>query len=295
MAIAGEAQPKAASRIAANIFWLGKKDLVPGKLYFLKIGGEKVKVEVEQIKGVINSSNLSSSDAKQAVEKNEVAEVVLRTDKPIAFDTVEDNAGTSRFVIVDNYEIAGGGIITAGLEDEESDIRSGAMLRNYKWETSEIDIDSRIEHYAQRPQLLVLTGEKNTGKKSLAKALERSLLDSGRYVYYMGIGSYLYGVGADTKSGGDENHKEQIRRFAEVANLMLDAGMILMVPATSLTESDRKIMKAVIQNDMEIIWVGNEVSTDIKTDIQLQDSEFDYSKNISLIKSFLKEKRIVFS
>lgn len=295
MAVAGEPQPKTASRIAANIFWLGKKNFETGKLYYLKIGGEKVKVEIEKVKGVINSSNLSSTDTKQQVEKNEVAEVILKTDKPIAFDTVKESAGTSRFVIVDNYEIAGGGIITEALKDEDSDIRSGAMLRNYKWETSEIDIESRIEHYAQRPELIVLTGEKNTGKKDLAKALEKSLLDSGRYVYYMGIGSYLYGVGADTKSGGDENHKEQIRRFGEVANLMLDAGMILIVTATGLTESDRKILKAVVQGEMDICWVGSEITTDIKADMQLEDSDFDYGKNIGLIRTLLKDKRIIFS
>lgn len=294
MAIAGEPQPKTASRISANIFWLGKKDFVPGRLYYLKIGGEKVKVEVEEVKGVIDSSNLSSTDTKQAVEKHEVAEVILKTDKPIAFDTVRESAGTSRFVIVDNYETAGGGIITEALEDEESEIRSSAMLRNYKWETGEISLESRIEHYAQRPELIVLTGEKNTGKKDLAKALEKSLLDSGRYVYYMGIVSYLYGVGADTKSGGEEDHKEQIRRFAEVANLMLDAGMILIITATRLTESDRKIMKAVIQKEMDIFWIGDEVSTDIKMDMKLKDSEYDYEKNIRKIRTLLKDKGILF-
>ncbi|MCM1245185.1 MAG: GTP-binding protein [Roseburia sp.] len=295
MAVAGEPQPKTASRIAANIFWLGKKNFETGRLYYLKIGGEKVKVEIEKVKGVINSSNLSSTDEKQAVEKNEVAEVILKTDKPIAFDTVKESAGTSRFVIVDNYEIAGGGIITEALEDEDSDIRSGAMLRNYKWETSEIDIESRIEHYAQRPELIVLTGEKNTGKKDLAKALEKALLDSGRYVYYMGIGSYLYGVGADTKSGGDENHKEQIRRFGEVANLMLDAGMLLIVTATGLTEADRKILKTVVQGEMDICWVGSEITTDIKADMQLEDSDFDYGKNVRLLRSLLKDKGVIFS
>lgn len=295
MAVAGEPQPKTASRIAANIFWLGKKNFETGRLYYLKIGGEKVKVEIEEVKGVINSSNLSSTDTKQAVEKNEVAEVILKTDKPIAFDTVKESAGTSRFVIVDNYEIAGGGIITEALKDEDSDLRSSAMLRNYKWETSEIDIESRIEHYAQRPELIVLTGEKNTGKKDLAKALEKALLDSGRYVYYMGIGSYLYGVGADTKSGGDENHKEQIRRFGEVANLMLDAGMILIVTATGLTEGDRKILKTVVQGEMDICWVGSEITTDIKADIKLEDSDFDYGKNIGRIRTLLKDKGIIFS
>jgi bifunctional enzyme CysN/CysC len=238
---------------------------------------------------------LSSTDVKEKVEKNEVAEVILKTDKPIAFDTVHESAGTSRFVLVDNYEIAGGGIITEALEDEESALRSSTMLRNYKWETSQIDVESRMEHYAQKPELLVLTGEKNTGKKDLAKALEKRLLDSGRYVYYMGIGSYLYGVGADTKAAGNDNHQEQIRRFAEVANLMLDAGMILIVTATGLTEADRKIMKTVIQGDMEIIWVGDKTTTDIKADMQLKDSEFDYEKNIGRIKTLLKDKRVIFS
>lgn len=294
MTVTGEPKPKTASRIAANVFWLGKKDFVPGKIYYLKIGSDKVKVEVECVKGVINSSNLSSTDTKQAVERHEVAEVILKTDKPIAFDVVADRAGTSRFVIVDQYEIAGGGIITEALEDEESAIRSGTMLRNYKWETSNIAIEDRMERYAQRPELIVLTGEKNTGKKDLAKALEKELLNRGRYVYYMGIGSYLYGVGADTKAGGDENHKEQIRRFAEVANLMLDAGMILIVTATCLTESDRKIMKTVIQGEMDIFWVGDSVTTDIKADEQLQDSQFDYDGNIRRIKGILKDKGIIF-
>ena len=111
----------------------------------------------------------------------------------------------------------------------------------------------------------------------------------------MGIGSYLYGVGADTKSGQQEDHREQMRRFAEVANLMLDAGIILIVTATGLTESDRKIMRTVIQGDMNIIWVGDRVTTDIKADMQLQDSEFDYSKNIGSIKELLKDNGVIFS
>ena len=287
MSIVGEKEPKTASRIAANIFWLGKKEFTPGKIYYLKIGAEKVKMELECIKGVINSSNLSSTEEKAVVGRHEVAECILRTDKPIAFDTVEDIAGTSRFVIVDDYEIAGGGIITAALEDEEQKIREGAMLRNYKWEVSDVSIEERIEHYAQKPNLIVLTGPEEAGKKKLAKLLERELLNCGRYVYYMGIGSYLYGVGADTKKGNTPDHVEQIRRFGEVANLMLDAGMILIVTATGLTHSDYKIMKTVVEKEIEVIWLGDEITTDISPDMQLTDAE--YEKSIRQIKNMLKE------
>lgn len=292
MAIEGEPRPKTASRIAANIFWLGKKELVPGKMYYLKIGAEKVKMELESVKGVINSSNLSSTDEKQAVAKHEVAECILRTDKPIAFDLVEDIAGTSRFVIVDDYEIAGGGIVTEALSDEEQEIRESAMLRNYKWEASEISVEDRIEHYAQRPTMVVLTGPENVGKKKMAKLLERELMNCGRYVYYLGMGSFLYGVGADTKKSDIQDHTEQIRRFGETANLLLDAGMILVVTATGLTQSDYKIMKTVIESEFEIVWVGNQLTTDISPDMQLEDK--DYETGIRKIKDMLKESGFIF-
>lgn len=292
MCLAEEKAPQTSSRIAANIFWLGKKNLAPGKTYFLKIGAEKVKMEVEKVKGVINSSNLDSNQEQTSVGKNEVAECILRTDKPIAFDLVGDIAGTSRFVIVDEYEIAGGGIITAALEDEQQELREGTMLRNFKWETSEISVEDRMEHYAQRPNLVVLTGPDGTGKKKLAKLLERELMNCGRYVYYMGMGSYLYGVGADTKKADIPNHQEQIRRFGEVANLMLDAGMILIVTATGLTQSDYKIMKTVVEREFEVIWVGNEVTTDISADMHLADK--DYEKSIYKIKNMLKDTGAIF-
>lgn len=292
MSIAGEKAPQTGSRIAANIFWLGKNDLVPGKVYYLKIGADKVKMELECVKGVINSSNLSATEEKQAVGRNEVAECILRTDKPIAFDLVSDLAGTSRFVIVDNYEIAGGGIITETLKDEEQELREGTMLRNFKWEVSDVSVEERIEHYAQKPNLVVITGSEGVGKKKLAKMLERDLLNRGRFVYYMGMGSYLYGVGADTKKASVQDHTEQIRRFAEVANLMMDAGMIVVVTATDLTQADYKILKMVVEREFEVIWVGNEIATDISPDLHVQDK--DYEKNIHRIKDMLKDLGAIF-
>lgn len=292
MCLAGEPAPKTSSRITANIFWLGRKALTPGKMYHLKIGSAKVRVELESVKGVIDSSNLSSTEEKTAVGRNEVAECIFRTDKAIAFDTVKDIAGTSRFVIVDNYEIAGGGIITSALEDEEHEIREGAMLRNYRWEVGDVSLEERMEHYAQKPNLLILTGPEGTGKKKLAKMLERELMYCGRYVYYMGISSYLYGIGADTKKASVQDHTEQIRRFGEVANLLMDAGMILIVTATRLTQSDYKIMKTVVEQELEVIWVGNELTTDISADMQLADK--DYEKSIYRIKDMLKKIGAIF-
>lgn len=292
MSIVGEQKPQTGSRIVANIFWLGKNDLCPGKVYHLKIGAQKVKMEVEEVKGVINSSNLSATEAKQAVGRNEVAECILRMDKPIAFDLVGDMAGTSRFVIVDDYEIAGGGIITEALADEEKELREGTMLRNFKWEVSHVCMEERMEHYAQKPNLVILTGPDGTGKKKLAKMLEQDLLNRGRIVYYMGMGSYLYGIGADTKKANVPDHTEQIRRFAEVANLMLDAGIILFVTVTDLTQSDYKILQTVIEHEFEVVWIGKQLTTNLSPDMQLADK--DYEQSIHRIKGMLKENDVIF-
>lgn len=269
-----------ASRIFANIFWLGKKDFMPGKIYFLKIGFQKVRCELEKIEGIINSSNLEQLSS-EGVANHEVAEVILRLEKPIAFDLVEDIAKTSRFVIVDDYEIAGGGIITKKLDDENESIREDVLLRNYKWEYSEISEEYRAEKYGQKSKFMLITGDKDSGKKKLAKALEKSFLDDGRIVYYFGIGSFLYGVDADAKKAAvlQESH---IRRMAEVVNMMLDAGMIVIVTARNVTKKDVEIIETVIEKEADVIWVGKSITTDLKPDLQIENKDFE--KNILLLK-----------
>lgn len=292
MVLAGQKEPQVGSRLACNIFWLGKKKFEKNKTYFLKVGCEKVKVELEELKGVINSSSMGAINDRVAVEKNEVAECILRTERPIAFDLVEDIAGTSRFVLVDNYEIAGGGIITKVLEDDEDQIRESVRLRNYKWELSEVSQENRMERYSQKPVLIMLTGGADMGKKKLAKALEKDLINRGRFVYYLGIGSYLYGVGADLKRALVQNQEESIRRFAEVANIMMDAGMILVATARNLTKKDMKLIKTIVGGEVQTVWVGDEVTTDIEADLHLADPED--MENISIIVSKLKDMGAIF-
>ena len=75
---------------------------------------------------------------------------------------------------------------------------------------------------------------------------------------------------------------------------MLDAGMILIVTGTNMTESDRRIIKTVIQGDMDVYWVGDEYTTDIRANHQLPDSEFDYNKNIAYIIEQLRKSNTIF-
>lgn len=291
MTVDGTYPPKTATRFKANIFWLGLENMPEGKEYILKIGTQKVKVIVEEILNVMNSSDLTT-DKRKYIACNEVAECIFRTDKPVAFDLMETLAETSRFVIVDNYEISGGGIIISEVEDSKSQMRQKVMLRNYKWESSDISMEQRAQIYGQKPVLVVITGKQHVGKKELAKALEKNLLESGRVAYYLGIGTFLYGVDSDIKNKENENHEEHIRRFAEVANLMLDSGMILVVTARSLSKEDMEIMKTVVSGDVEVIWVGDNDTDNTRVDMQIPDGRNPDA--VVDIKRMLVEKKYMF-
>ncbi|WP_372713813.1 sulfate adenylyltransferase subunit 1, partial [Ilyobacter sp.] len=104
----GFSNPKVATRIRVNLFWLGRSPMIKGKSYFLKIGNAKVKVEIEKIKRVIDASTLTNVN-KEQIDRNDVAECILKTQNPIAFDENKHIQNTSRFVIVDDYDISGGG------------------------------------------------------------------------------------------------------------------------------------------------------------------------------------------
>lgn len=290
-------KPKVASRIRTNVFWLGKRSLEPGKSYLLKIGSEKVKMELEEVVRSMNSSDLQSVK-KEQVDQNEVAECILRTERPIAFDTVDVLAGSSRFVIVDNYEITGGGIISEGLEDEDSTVRNQVMVRNYKWEPSQVDAEYRAECYGQKPRLIIFTGNDNVGKKELAKEFEKYLLERSRYAYYMGIGSFLYGVDSDIKTNSadkqqaEKEWKEHIRRFSEMANLMLDSGMILLATVRNLTKRDLATMNTVINGEIQIVWVGDCSESDVPIDVHIEKASNKENKDI--LKEMLKEQGVMF-
>ena len=166
-------------------------------------------------------------------------------------------------MIVDDFEIRGGGIVREALPDRQAGVRDRVLLRNYKWEPSIIQPERRAEKYNQKAALILVTGEHETDRKGVAKALEGKLFEDGKVVYFLGIGSVLYGVDADIERK-PENRLEHMRRLAEVANLMLDAGIILVVAAAELTQDDLEVIKTAVQPDwIETIWAGDTITTDL--------------------------------
>ncbi|MBN2279394.1 MAG: adenylyl-sulfate kinase [Candidatus Marinimicrobia bacterium] len=296
---AREKAPKVSTRLRVNLFWMGKDPFVKNKDYKLKIGTINVPVRIEEIIKIIDASDLNLNVEKDRVERHDVAECLLKVKTNIAFDIAEEIEGLSRFVIVDNYEIRGGGIIREELDDEQSWIRDKVYLRNTKWIRGDIMPKQRAERYNQKAKLILITGQKDAARKELAKALEKRLFEEGKLVYYLGLGSLLYGVDADIKSEeiGTENgnRTEHFRRLAEVANIMLDSGMIMILSAADMTQEDLEIIKVVVNsNQIDTIWLGDDVTTDLQFDEKLSDL-LSIQENLEKIKSRLQETGVIFS
>lgn len=290
---AGEAKPRVSSRIRVNLFWLGRDPLVQKKDYLFKLGTARVTARLEEVRRVIDASDLNAA-SKNQVERHDVAECVFKLNRAIAFDPTAEIGATGRFVIVDDYEIRGGGIIAEGFDDRQTWLRETVMLRNYKWEKSIISPEKRAEKYNQKSTLLVLTGEKQVDRKAIAKQLEDRLFEDGKIVYFLGIGNVLYGIDADIKGRDGNQHQEHMRRLSEVANILLDAGIILLLTAVELTQDDLEIMKTTVSPEkIETVWVGENVTTDIAYDLQLAQHE-NVEESVDILKAYLQDKGIIF-
>lgn len=292
-ALNGETPPEVRKKVRASIFWLGRNPMVLNKEYFFKLGTAKILAKLDHIDKVLNADNLKQDEKRKEIRRHEVAECILKLNRPLAFDINSVLPITSRFVIVDDYEISGGGIITEKVDDELSELRDKVILRNYKWEKSTISYEKRSEKYNQKPTLIVISGPKNSGKKEVAKALEAQLFSDGKIVYFLGIGSLLYGVDADIKKNG-KNREEHIRRLAEVAHILLDAGAILIVTAIELNQFDQEILKTTIAQEKIIsVWVGDELNNDFLFDLKVPGKE-DIDASVDKLKNQLYALGIIF-
>lgn len=292
---AGELQPEVTTRLNVSLFWLGRQPMVKKKEYLLKLGTAKIPARLEEIRGVIDASSLNSEQQKDQIDRHDVAECVIRLTKPIACDKAENIDKTSRFVIVDDYEIAGGGIVREGLDDAQSTARENVFERNYKWEASKIAQVQRATRFNQKAALILLTGKSDIGKKDLAKQLEAEFFNEGKIVYYLGIGNVVHGVGSDIKGENEgEIRAEHLRRFAEACHILLDAGLIVVVTANELSQSDLELVKTIVNpDDIETIWMGDDVTTDISYDMHIP-TDAEHNESISKIRSELQELGIIF-
>ncbi|KHD34998.1 adenylylsulfate kinase [Clostridium acetobutylicum] len=159
----------------ANVFWMGKEPLEKGKKYKLKIATQEIEAEVEEIKKVIDAATLEEITGADHINKNDVAEIVIKSKKPICFDAFNDNEALGRFVIIDNYNTSGGGIILKGVE----------TYRDNKEIRSLVTKEEREKKFGSYGKMIVINGENKEVTVQFALKLERKLFDLGQRAYYL--------------------------------------------------------------------------------------------------------------
>ncbi|NDF13115.1 MAG: adenylyl-sulfate kinase [Proteobacteria bacterium] len=253
-----ENAPILTNAFRARLFWLGKNTLRVGSRYTLKIANTEMQVEVKAVEKVIDTGSLASADSDQ-VERNSVAEIVLRTRGVAALDAFENNSVTGRFVLVENYHIVGGGIIDVeGFRDQ----RPAGRVKSTN--ISEVDYTIRPEHRAvQNGHLggvLWFSGLSGSGKSSIAKELQRRLFDKGYHVYVLDGDNVRRGLNSDLGFTPAER-SENIRRVGEVAALFADSGAIVITAFISPYKADRQRARVAAGDKFHGVYIKADIKT----------------------------------
>ena len=246
--------PHEVNQFRARIFWLGKEPLTVGKRYTLKLNTTEQVCEIVAIEKIIDAQDLSSREGT-AVEANAIGEVLLRTKAPVALDDYIANPVTGRFVLIDNYSIAGGGIVVL---DQRHDVQVRAT--NIHAVGHKVTVDSRIALNGHASGVLWLTGLSGAGKSTLALELEKQLHLKGYQVYVLDGDNVRSGLNKDL--GFTEHDRfENIRRVGELANLFADAGMIVITAFISPYKADREAARFINEGRFHEVHVKADVRT----------------------------------
>jgi bifunctional enzyme CysN/CysC len=223
-----EQLPLVSTAFRANVFWLGRKPLERGRRYQLRVATREVDCEVATIHRIIDTMDLAQQQGSSVVNKNQVAELTIRAKTPVAFDLSASFESTGRFVLVDEYDIAGGGIVTELVHDDQEFLREEARQRDFAWVKGKVGVEDRAQQYGHRAAIVLVTGGRHSGKSFLARTIEARLVADGRHAYLLDGENLRRGLDADLSEGERGQVAEMARRYGEVARLLVDTGLIVV-------------------------------------------------------------------
>lgn len=244
MLVDPEHRPTVADQFQAHVVWFDHEPMIPGRSYILCTETDRTSATVTALKHSIDINSFASLAAK-ALQMNEVGVCNISTQEPIAFDPYVENRVTGNFILIDRVtnRTVGAGMIDFGLRRAE----------NIHWQALEINRQARAESMNQSPAVVWFTGLSGSGKSTVANRLEKLLHAKGRHTYLLDGDNVRHGLNRDL-GFTDADRVENIRRVAEVAKLMTDAGLIVLVSFISPFRSERQLARD-LMNKGEFIEV----------------------------------------
>lgn len=235
--VAADTPPEAADQFEAKLLWMTEHPMVSGRQYLLKIHCKEVTATITDIKYRVDI-NSGAHLAAKALGLNEIATVNLSTSQPVVFEPYGVNRTLGGFILIDKltFETVGAGMIDFALR----------RASNIHWQALELNKAARSVHMQQAPRCIWFTGLSGSGKSTIANLLEKRLHATGKYTYLLDGDNVRHGLNRDL-GFTEADRVENIRRVAEVARLMVDAGLIVLVSFISPYSAERQMARSLFE------------------------------------------------
>ena len=266
-------RPEVTDQVAAHLIWMSDEPMLPGRSYLIKCATQTVTGSISTLKHKVDVDTLEDV-AGRSLTLNEIGFCNLSFGRPIVFTPYGENRTLGAFIVIDKIsnQTVGAGMIRFGLR----------RAANVHWQAIDIDRGVRAAQKGQKPICLWFTGLSGSGKSTIANALDRKLYAMGHHAAMLDGDNVRHGLNRDL-GFTDADRVENIRRVAEVARLMTDAGLITMVSFISPFRSERRMARELFDTDSFF-----EVFVDTPIEIcEARDAKGLYAKaRAGLIKNF---------
>ncbi len=235
--ICGAEQPAEVSdQFETTIVWMADTPMLPGRSYLMKIGTKTVTASVTTLKHKVNVNTLEQMAARQ-LELNEIGLCNISLDQPVAFDAYTENRDTGGFILIDRIsnDTVAAGLIHFALR----------RAQNIHWQAVDLSRAARAAQKGQRACVLWFTGLSGAGKSTIANLVEKRLFALGRHTTLLDGDNVRHGLNRDL-GFTDTDRVENIRRVGEVARLMADSGLIVLVSFISPFRSERQLAREML-------------------------------------------------
>jgi bifunctional enzyme CysN/CysC len=235
--VAAADAPAVADQFEAHLVWMSEERMVPGRPYLLKCGTRTVPATVSEPEFAVDINTLQPTPAT-TLGLNDIGVCTVSVDRPIPFDAYAANRDTGGFILIDRISNA---TVAAGMID-----RAVRRSTNVHWQSLEVGQDAHVALKGHRPGVVWLTGLSGSGKSTIANLLERRLHAGGVHTYLLDGDNIRHGLNRDL-GFSEADRRENIRRVAEVARLMVNAGLVVVVAFISPFRAERALARSRVE------------------------------------------------
>jgi bifunctional enzyme CysN/CysC len=222
--------------LEATTIWMDQSPLLRGRSYRLKIGTATVLAHVSEVQHRIDIDTFARAPAG-TLKANEIGKCTFELDEPLAFDRYEHSRDTGGFILIDRItnDTVGAGLVSSGT----------LKAQDVPWQKIEVTRSSRSLLKKHAPAILWFTGISGAGKSTIANLVEKRLHAEGRHTYLLDGDNIRHGLNRDL-GFSDVDRVENVRRVAEVAKLMADAGLVVLVALISPFRAERAAAREMV-------------------------------------------------